>query len=72
MEPIKNNYYCPALMKLIENEMYITPLWTGLMLNFFRQDKEKSEIQNITPKYSRLTNNPGEGRFNIVKNLYFK
>ncbi len=50
--------------------MYIMPLWTGLILSFFMIKNEKKI--NLNDKFTRLTNNPAEGRFNIVKNVIFK
>ena len=50
--------------------MYILPLWTGIMLKIF---KTKTKDKILFPdNFTRLTNNPAEGRFNIVKNLLHK
>jgi hypothetical protein len=63
-----NEYYFPKLITLIEEQMYIVPLWTGLMLKVF-QVKNKCMPSE---RFTRLSNNPVEGRFNIVKNIIFK
>jgi hypothetical protein len=65
---VKNEYFFPGLITLIEKQMYIIPLWTGLMLKVFQTYNTFPFSDNFT----RLTNNPAEGRFNILKNNIFK
>ena len=68
-EKTLNEFYFPDLIILIEERMYYVPLWTGLMLQIFQNNKKLGLGKLIL---TRLTNNPGEGRFNIVKNNIFK
>lgn len=58
---ITNEYYNPKLFELIEKQMHICPIWTGIMLN------------NYDEKFnSRLTNNVVENYFGFLKNNLLK
>lgn len=57
---VANVYYGPDLFQLIENQLYILPLWTGLMI-------QKPEV-GIFIDRTRITNNPVERWFGILKN----
>jgi hypothetical protein len=62
----KNRFFCPDLLKIIYDLLYILPLWSGLMI---------ANWQNAYPNFqmpSRLTNNSVENYFNIVKNGLLK
>ena len=54
-----NEYFNPDLFRIIENELFWIPMWTGIML-----DKRKI---NLPIRY-RLQNNPAESRMNHFKN----
>ena len=56
---IKNEYYAPQLFAILEEKLYLIPMWSGIMI--------KSELQNFKIK-TRLTNNPVENWFGQVKN----
>lgn len=56
---ILNEFFCPELFDLLNDYLYILPLWTGLLIN-------PETISYITK--TRLTNNPVENWFNQVKN----
>ena len=66
---IINSFYFPSLIKLIQERMFILPLWTGIMLKIFKAKNKKTFL--FPENFFRLTNNPAEGRFNIVKNNIF-
>jgi hypothetical protein len=56
-----NEFYCPELFELIVDQIYIMPLWTGLIL-------AKWHVQ--FPTYdllTRVTNNPVENYFGKIK-----
>ncbi|CAF0888839.1 unnamed protein product [Brachionus calyciflorus] len=60
----KNDFYEPKLFNLLKKQLYILPLWTGIILNllsgeFFEQDSFLK---------TRLTNNPVENYFGNLKN----
>ncbi|CAF1144677.1 unnamed protein product, partial [Brachionus calyciflorus] len=51
---INNEYFCPDLFNILENKLYLVPLWTGILINC-------STIEY--PRKTRLTNNPVENYF---------
>ncbi len=60
----KNEFYCPKLFQLVEDQLYIVPLWSGIMI---KDQKTGYEIK------SRLSNNPvenwiGQLKHNILRN----
>jgi hypothetical protein len=57
---IKNEYYNPILFNIIKNKLYIMPLWAGLIF--------KTITQFYSLNITRLTNNPAEFWFHILKN----
>jgi len=56
---VLNEYFCPQLFAILEEKLYMIPLWSGIMI--------RSEIENFKIK-TRLTNNPVENWFGQVKN----
>ncbi|CAF0948577.1 unnamed protein product [Brachionus calyciflorus] len=55
----ENEYYCPDLFDIIQDRLYLLPLWSGLM------------IRDVTFPYevkTRLSNNPVENYFGYLKN----
>jgi hypothetical protein len=66
-----NQFYCPNLISIIEDKMYIIPLWSGMMLKVFEKHNKKRKCLLPNP-FTRLTNNPAESRIRIVKNNIFK
>ena len=57
----KNIYHAPGFLEVIYDLIHILPLWTGVMLN---------EWNKKFPKYKfpcRLSNNPVENHFKIIK-----
>lgn len=56
---IKNEYYSPQLFWILEDKLYLLPLWSGMMIY--------SDIQTYKIK-TRLTNNPVENWFGQIKN----
>lgn len=50
-----NEYYNPDLFQIIENYLYLTPLWSGIF------------ISNNKYSFSRLSNNPVESWFKHLK-----
>lgn len=56
-----NPYYHPDLFQLILDQIYLMPFWTSLMLN---RCQSKYRFHN---KFTRLTNNPVENWFKILK-----
>ena len=57
----KNSHYCPCLFKIIEEKLYILPLWCGILLSF----EQLQYFENID---SRISNNPVENYFNTLRN----
>ena len=58
----KNNpYYNPKLFQLIVDQLYIMPLWTGVMI------KRCQLKYRYCEQFTRLTNNPVENWFKILK-----
>ena len=58
-----NEYYCPDLFYILEKQLYLIPVWSGLMLR----------SQTIAYKIkTRLTNNPVENWFSQIKNNFLK
>jgi hypothetical protein len=55
----KNENYCPALFEIINEKLYILPMWSGLLLNH-----GSSNQVNAT----RITNNAVENWFGQLKN----
>ncbi|CAF1014569.1 unnamed protein product [Brachionus calyciflorus] len=55
-----NKFYCPDLFSIIENYLYILPLWSGILIN-----EQKLQV-------TRLSNNPVENWFNHLKNNMLK
>jgi hypothetical protein len=65
-----NQYYNPSLFKLIENKLYIMPLWSGILIKQCQDqliNKKLINEQSIFLDLTRLTNNPVELRFNHLK-----
>lgn len=56
---VENPLYCPLLFSIIECKLHIVPLWTGIVVF------NDGPISNFN---SRITNNPIESYFNILKN----
>ncbi len=54
-----NKYYKPNLMNIIKKRLHIMPFWSFVIANDLNQTEEV--------KVNRLTNNPVEGYFNILK-----
>ena len=54
-----NEYNCPDIFSILMDQMYLAPLWTGIMLQ-----AETIGYENKT----RLSNNPVENWFSQVKN----
>lgn len=55
----KNDNYCPGLFEIINEKLYLLPLWTGLLLNDDTCNQENT---------SRITNNAVENWFGQLKN----
>ncbi|RNA18556.1 hypothetical protein BpHYR1_022731 [Brachionus plicatilis] len=55
---VDSSYYCPELFKILENQLYLLPLWTGIMIT---PNKISHKIK------TRLTNNPVENWFGQLK-----
>ena len=60
--PINNAYFNPELFNLISNRLHYVAFWSGLLIGHFQ--KKHPRFQNLT----RLSNNPVEGWFKILKN----
>ncbi|CAF0919488.1 unnamed protein product [Brachionus calyciflorus] len=58
---IINEYFCPELFQIIQEKLYLLPLWTGILIH-------QSNIGY--QRKTRLTNNPVENYFSILKNHY--
>lgn len=56
-----NKFYCPELMKVIEDFLYITPLWSSMIINHWNNNND----QHLP---TRLTNNSVENYFGRLKN----
>jgi hypothetical protein len=61
---IGNEFYCPALFNLIEEKLYLMPLWSGLMIGEYQAHSTNEFVKTQT----RFTNNFVESYF---KNLKF-
>ncbi len=59
-----NPYYQPELFNIIRKQMYIIPLWSGIMI-YKCQLMYPDSFERIL---SRLSNNPAEGWFGHLKN----
>lgn len=57
----KNEFYCPDLFNILANQLYLAPIWTGMMLK--SKDKQNR---------ARLSNNPVENYFGQLKNNILK
>ena len=55
----KNEYYCPQLFSVLEEKLYLIPMWSAIMI---KEELESFEIS------TRLTNNPVENWFGQIKN----
>lgn len=53
-----NDFFCPALFEIIHKKLYIAPLWCGFIFT------QLEGFECVT----RLSNNPVESWFNILKN----
>ena len=60
----QNEYYYPELFDLITNEMYLIPLWSGIVI-FKVQQRYKDYYNQVL---CRLTNNFVENWFGNLKN----
>lgn len=60
-----NNYYYPKLFKIIEDKLYILPLWTGILLNF-------ETIPYFDVIDTRISNNSVENYFNNLRNCILR
>lgn len=60
---VSNEFYSPKLFKLIQDQLYIIPLWSGIMIH--------DKIEGYCVK-TRLTNNPVENHFGQLKNNIFE
>jgi hypothetical protein len=58
-----NEYYCPRIFEIIKNYLHILPLWTGI---FIQKCNESFPIHILK---TRLTNNPVECWFKILKHV---
>lgn len=56
-----NEYYFPEFLNVIENYLYLMPLWSGILINRF------CELNQNFKKISRFTNNPVEFWFKFLK-----
>ena len=63
-ETIENKYYSPVLFKLIHDQLYLIPLWTGIMIEYSKEIHHN----RLTYISSRLSNNFVENYFGQVKN----
>ena len=54
-----NEFYSPVLFKILRDQLYIIPLWSGIMIH--------DKIKGYSIK-TRLTNNPVENYFGQLKN----
>ena len=59
-----NPYYQPELFNIIRKQMYIIPLWSGIMIYKCQLMYPDSFVRII----SRISNNPAEGWFGHLKN----
>jgi hypothetical protein len=57
-----NPLYCPQLFQIIVDYLYLLPLWTGIIISFWRNEL------NDNDSFTRLTNNPVENWFGHLKN----
>ncbi len=58
-----NEFFEPALFHLILQQLYLLPLWTGIFIQNWSNNRKDSTLQ-----FTRLNNNPAEVRFHIIKN----
>ena len=68
---ILNRYYFPELFNIIQEKLYVIPLWTGIMIKqcskvkpYLKFVSKDSKIFELT----RITNNPVENRMDYLKN----
>lgn len=61
----ENVFYHPQLFALIVDQLYLLPLWTGLAIDDFKKNY-KSDLSECFK--TRLTNNPVENYFGLLKN----
>ena len=62
----RNLLFDPGLFNLINDQLYIAPLWSGMLIGTWQMQ----EFQEIT--YTRLSNNPVENHFGHTKNNLLK
>lgn len=66
----ENPFYLPELFQLIQNQLYLAPVWSGIFISeHFRKNKEfytQSFYTKALPK--KLENNRVENRFDNLKN----
>ncbi|RNA20988.1 hypothetical protein BpHYR1_012960 [Brachionus plicatilis] len=61
----KNIFFNPKLFWLIENQLYLLPIWSGLIIENFK----KSHPADLSDCFkTRLSNNPVENYFGVLKN----
>ena len=63
----QNDYYSPQLFLILSDISYILPRWSGIILFSWQ-----SLYPNKFEKFSRLTNNPVENWFRILKHNILK
>lgn len=63
----KNKYYRPELFKLIMDQLYLMPLWSGVIIRATGIQQQNDYLQNIT----RVSNNPVENHFGYLKKHIF-
>ena len=61
---LPNEFFCPELFEILHDKLYLIPLWTGLLL-----DNNKKIQYDVK---TRLSNNPVENWFNMVKNFLLR
>lgn len=62
-----NNYYRPKLFQLIKDQLYLMPLWSGVIIRMTGIQHHCHYLMNIT----RLSNNLVENHFGYIKNHIF-
>jgi hypothetical protein len=62
----ENKFYSPELFNLIVDELYLMPLWTGVLIS----EVEQNDLYGVLKEIIRLTNNPVECYFKIIKVHY--
>lgn len=61
-ELVKNEFYNPHVFEIISKRLYLVPLWSGLIISL------NLDSLNCSKTNSRLSNNPVESWFNILRN----